>query len=125
MKRHPFVPLVAAALWAVSAFAQTPPDNTKMNKGDGSTGAATADHQKMNASDRKLTADIRKSIMAEKSLSTYAHNVKIISTNGMVTLRGPVRSEEEKKTIVAKAVEVAGGADKVTDQLSVKPSSTK
>jgi hyperosmotically inducible protein len=101
--------------------AQTPPDNTKVNKGDGSKMAVTADQQKMNADDRTLTQKIRKSVMADKSLSTYAHNVKIISQNGMVTLKGPVRSEDEKKAVTAKAIEVAGGADKVTDQLTVKP----
>jgi hyperosmotically inducible protein len=103
--------------------AQTQPDNTKMNKGDGSKVATTADQQKMNAADRTLTQKIRKSVIADKSLSTYAHNVKIISQDGMVTLKGPVRSEDEKKTIVAKAVEIAGGADKVTDQMTIKPES--
>lgn len=112
---------IVAAAFCLLATAQTPPDNTKMNKGDGSKGAVTADQQKMNASDRTLTQKIRKAVMADKSLSTYAHNVKIISQNGMVTLKGPVRSDDEKKTVVAKAVEVAGGADKVTDQLTVKP----
>jgi hyperosmotically inducible periplasmic protein len=107
----------------VSAYGQTQPDNTKMNKGDQSKTAVTADQQKMNATDRTLTQNIRKSVMADKSLSTYAHNVKIISQNGMVTLKGPVRSEDEKKTVVAKAVEAAGGTDKVVDQLSVKPES--
>ena len=58
--------------------------------------------------------------MADKSLSTYAHNIKIISQNGLVTLRGPVNSDDEKKSVVAKAVAVAGSADKVTDQISVK-----
>src|SRR6202051_507711 len=59
---------------------------------------------------------IMQAIMEDKSLSTYAHNGKIITKNGMVTLKGPVRSEEEKKTIVAKAAEVAGG-DKVTNEM--------
>ena len=59
--------------------------------------------------------------MADKSLSSYAHNVKIVSQNGTVTLKGPVRSEDEKKAIMAKAVEVAGSADKVTDEMTVKP----
>jgi hyperosmotically inducible periplasmic protein len=113
-------------LLAIAGFvgimgAQTPPDNTKMNKGDGSKTAVTADQQKMNTDDRALTQKIRKSVTADKSLSTYAHNVKIISQNGMVTLKGPVRSEDEKKAITAKAVEAAGGADKVTDELTVKP----
>jgi hyperosmotically inducible periplasmic protein len=55
----------------------------------------------------------------DKSLSTYAHNVKIISQNGMVTLKGPVRSEEEKAAVESKAAEIAG-KDKVTSQLEVK-----
>jgi hyperosmotically inducible periplasmic protein len=56
----------------------------------------------------------------DKSLSTYAHNIKIIAQNGMVTLEGPVRSEEEKRAIEAKAAEIVG-KDKVTSQLEVKP----
>ena len=95
-------------------------DNTKVNQRDRNAGEVTAGQQKENAADRELTQKIRKSIMADKSLSTYAHNVKIISQNGAVTLKGPVKSDEEKKAVVAKAVEVAGSADKVTDQVSVK-----
>jgi osmotically-inducible protein OsmY len=57
--------------------------------------------------------------MKDKSISMYGHNVKIITQNGMVTLKGPVRSEEEKQSIEAKAVQVAG-PDKVTDNLEVK-----
>jgi hyperosmotically inducible periplasmic protein len=102
------------------AVAQTQPDNTKTNKQDRATEAVTADQQKMNQPDRKITQEIRKSLMADKSLSTYAHNVKIVTQNGTVTLKGPVRSEDEKKAIVAKAAEVAG-AGKVTDELTVKP----
>jgi len=102
------------------AVAQTQPDNTKVNKQDRAPGAVTADQQKMNQPDRKITQEIRKSVMADKSLSTYAHNVKIVTQNGTVTLKGPVRSEDEKKAIVAKATEVAG-AGKVTDELTVKP----
>jgi hyperosmotically inducible protein len=105
---------------AVAQTADPQSDNTKVNKRDRNPGEATADQQKMNQPDRKITQDIRKSVMADKSLSTYAHNVKIITQNGTVTLKGPVRSDEEKKTIVAKATEVAG-AGKVTDELTVKP----
>jgi hyperosmotically inducible periplasmic protein len=96
------------------------PDNTKVNKRDRNADEATADQQKGNATDRELTRQIRRSIVADKSLSTYAHNIKIISQNGAVTLKGPVKSDDEKKAIVAKAVAVAGSADKVTDQVSVK-----
>lgn len=59
--------------------------------------------------------------MGDKSLSTYAHNVKVISQNGVVTLKGPVRSEEEKKAIESKAMEVVGSGGKVNDEMSVKP----
>jgi hyperosmotically inducible periplasmic protein len=110
---------------AVIGHAQTPdtstkPDNTKVNKRDRNAGEATADQQKTNATDQEMTKKIRRSIMADKSLSTYAHNIKIISQNGAVTLKGPVKSNEEKEAVMAKAVVVAGSADKVTDQISVK-----
>jgi osmotically-inducible protein OsmY len=94
-------------------------DNTKMNQRDRNANEPTADQQKSNRSDRDITQQVRKAIMEDKSLSTYAHNVKIITQNGMVTLKGPVRSEEEKRAIEAKAAEVAGG-DKVTNEIDVK-----
>ena len=104
---------------AMVASAQNPkPDNTAVNKGDGKPGAVTADQQKTNPSDQDVTRNIRRSIVADKALSTYAHNVKIITQNGAVTLKGPVRSDSEKQSVVAKAIAVAGAA-KVTDQLSV------
>lgn len=91
-----------------------------VNKRDQKAGAVTADQQKMNQSDRELTRSIRKSVVADKSLSTYAHNVKIISQYGTVTLKGPVNSEAERKSIVAKAVEATHDAAKVIDQISIK-----
>lgn len=97
----------------------TPADNTKLNERDRNANEPTADRQKDNRSDRDITQQVRKAIVKDKSLSTYAHNVKVITQNGMVTLKGPVRSEEEKKAIEAKAAEVAG-QDKVTNQLDVK-----
>ena len=96
------------------------PDNTKTNKRDRDKSAPTADQQKMNATDRDLARRIRASIMDDKSLSTYAHNIKIVAQDGKVTLKGPVRSEEEKNAIEAKATEVAG-AGNVVDQLEVAP----
>ncbi|HZQ19026.1 MAG TPA: BON domain-containing protein [Terriglobales bacterium] len=96
------------------------PDNTRVNERDRSQAESTADQQKENRPDRDITRDIRRSIMADKSLSTYAHNVKIISENGTVTLKGPVRSEEEKRAIEEKASEIVG-KHKVTNQLDVKP----
>jgi osmotically-inducible protein OsmY len=97
---------------------QTAPDNSARNKDHSTT--ATADQQSAHKSDTDITRDIRRSIVSDKSLSTYAHNVKIITQKGAVTLKGPVNSAEEKQTIAAKAAEVAGGSDKVTDQLTVK-----
>jgi len=75
----------------------------------------------MNASDREITQKIRKSIHHDNSLSTYAHNIKIISQDGRVTLRGPVRSEDDKKNLQAKAVAVAGEGN-VTNLLEIAPS---
>jgi hyperosmotically inducible protein len=103
--------------------AQTKPDNSAVNKRDKASGAVTADQQKMNAADRDLTAKIRKAVIADRSLSTYAHNVKIISQDGTVTLKGPVRSDDEVKSLVAKATDATGSADKVINQLSVQPAS--
>jgi hyperosmotically inducible periplasmic protein len=98
----------------------TQPDNTKTNQRDRDPNEPTADRQKNDHSDRMLTKNIRRSIMADKSLSTNAHNVKIISQNGTVTVKGPVNSDDERRAVIAKAVAVAGSADKVTDQISVK-----
>src|ERR1700731_1680016 len=111
---------------AVAAQEDKPvkPDNTKVNKRDRSKSEPTADQQKMNSSDTEVTRKIRRAIMGDKSLSTYAHQVKIITQNGAVTLKGPVRTEEEKSTIEAKAREVAG-ADKVTSEISIAPKSAK
>ncbi len=96
------------------------PDNTKTNQRDRNKGSVTADQQKMNPADRELTRKIRKSVYDDKTLSTYAHNVKIISQDGMVTLKGPVKTSEEKENIASKAMSIAG-KDKVTNQLEVAP----
>jgi hyperosmotically inducible periplasmic protein len=123
LKSLALLPALTLSFTAYSAHAQSTevkPDNTKVNARDKDPGQATADDQKMNASDRALTAKIRKSVMADKSLSTYAHNVKIISQNGTVTLKGPVHSDAEVTTLMSKAVEAAGGTDKVVNQLTVK-----
>jgi hyperosmotically inducible protein len=96
---------------------QAPPDNTKQNKDQSNP---TADDQKMNPADRAITQKIRKALHDDSALSVYAHNIKIITQDGKVTLRGPVRSEDEKASIEAKAVAVAG-AGNVTNQLEVAP----
>jgi osmotically-inducible protein OsmY len=120
--------LLMAAIFVaggVPAFAQqtaekTAPDNTRVNKQDRQPGAVTADQQKENRSDRELTAEIRRAITKDKEMSTYAKNVKVVAQNGQVTLKGPVRSEDEKKAIEAKAAEVAG-ASNVDSQIRIAP----
>lgn len=103
---------------ALSCQDQQPaPDNTKKNKDQTSP---TADQQKMNPSDRAITQKIRKAIHEDKDLSTYAHNIKIITQDGKVTLRGPVRSEDEKSSLQAKAAAVAG-QDNVSNELEIMP----
>jgi hyperosmotically inducible periplasmic protein len=94
------------------------PDNTKTNQRDRSD-AQTADQQSNSASDIEITRQIRKALVHDKSLSTYGHNVKIITQQGVVTLKGPVKSEQEKEEIELKATQVAGGADKVHSMLAV------
>ena len=115
--------LSAGALAAQESSTQQsspPPDNTKVNERDRSQTEPTADQQKDNRSDRDITQQIRQSLMKDKSLSIYAHNIKIVTQGGQVTLKGPVRSEDEKKAIEAKATEVAGEG-KVTSELNIKP----
>lgn len=97
----------------------SPSDNTKVNKRDRNTSEPTADQGKNNNSDVETMRKIRRSVVSDKSLSTYAHNVKIISEHGKVTLKGPVHTEEEKKNIEAKATEIAG-AGNVTNEITVK-----
>jgi osmotically-inducible protein OsmY len=67
--------------------------------------------------------NIRKAIMADQSMSTYAKNVKVISENGKITLKGPVRTDEERKNVEAKAVEIAG-AGNVVNKITVKADSS-
>ena len=98
----------------------TPADNTTVNQRDRNKSEPTADQQKNNRSDLDVTKQIRRALLKEKSLSTNAHNVKVISQNGMVMLKGPVNSDTEKQAVEARAAEIAG-ADKVSSELQVAP----
>ena len=95
-------------------------DNTKVNERDRSKTAVTADQQKNNKTDLQLTAEIRRAVIAEKSLSVNAHNIKIIAVNGTVTLKGPVKNVSEKTTIEEKAVAAVGKAN-VKSEIEVQP----
>jgi hyperosmotically inducible periplasmic protein len=113
----------------VLCFASTPalaqdnkniePDNTKVNTRDRNKNERTADQAKNNLSDRELMQKIRQTVIADKSLSTYAHNIKIIAEHGKVTLKGPVQSDAERNNIKSKAAEIAG-EDNVYDEMSIK-----
>ena len=127
-KKWTLVLLPAVILFCSSIVIASPPtrlqdpppgaDNTKKNQDQT---PPTADQQKVNPSDRAITQKIRKAIHNDDSLSNYAHNIKIITQDGKVTLRGPVRSEDEKANLEAKAVAVAG-QENVTNQLEIAPS---
>jgi hyperosmotically inducible protein len=111
--------LLIAVLAAAFAVGQAP-DNSKTNQRDRGDSSATADQAKTNKADTDLAKKIRQSVYADKTLSTYAHNVKIVVQDGHVTLRGPVRTEAEADEVKRKAVDVAG-AENVISQLEVAP----
>jgi hyperosmotically inducible periplasmic protein len=94
------------------------PDNTGINVRDRTPAAMTAGEQSESKSDLRLTRRIRKAIMADKSLSMTAKNIKVISSDGNVVLRGPVKTEEEKIAIGDKATAIAG-ANNVNNQLEI------
>jgi hyperosmotically inducible periplasmic protein len=101
-----------------SEEAQYPADDTGRNTRDSDGTTLTADEQSNTKSDVEITRQIRQAIVKDDSLSTNAHNVKIITNGGVVTLRGPVASTEEK-TVVARKAEKINGVRKVDNQLEV------
>jgi hyperosmotically inducible periplasmic protein len=106
--------------WAPPTRAADPPaaDNSGKNVRDRQGSTMTPGDQSNAKSDMAITQAVRKAVMADKELSTNAHNVKIITSNGVVTLRGPVKSAAEKTTIAAKAEQVAG-VKSVDNQLEI------
>jgi osmotically-inducible protein OsmY len=99
-------------------------DNTEINKRDRSEKELTADQQGETKQDREITQKIRLAIVKDNSLSTYAHNMKIITVGGMVTLKGPVRSEEEKRAIEEIAAQIAGNG-KIMSEIDIAPNKDK
>ncbi|MEP7353052.1 MAG: BON domain-containing protein [Acidobacteriota bacterium] len=112
--------LIYCTVLAAGVLMAQAPDNTKVNRRDKTSTPVTADQQGTSAQDIALTKKIRESLIAEKGLSTYAKNIKVISMNGEVTLRGPVRSSSEKELIMKKAMDVAGPTH-VMNHLDVTP----
>lgn len=105
-----------------ACFAQSA-DNTGINKRDRSQKELTAGQQSETKSDREITQKIRRAVIADKSLSTNARNVKIITVGGMVTLKGPVRSEEEKNAIEEKAAGIVGKTN-IKNEIGIAPKKT-
>jgi hypothetical protein len=94
------------------------PDNTRVNERDRDGATATPMDQGGSSTDRAITAEIRKAVVGDDTLSFTAKNVKIITKDGNVVLRGPVKTENERASILAKAQRVAG-SERVTNQLEV------
>ncbi|EHJ46421.1 transport-associated protein [Solidesulfovibrio carbinoliphilus subsp. oakridgensis] len=95
-------------------------DNSRQNQMSSHPGQMNADKQGNQKADTEITRQIREAVTDDKSLSTYAHNVKIITKNGKVFLKGPVRTAEERTNIGEKAAAVAG-AENVTNSLTIAP----
>lgn len=122
MKRSPLVLLaltVGIGLMSQNILAKSALENTKRNARDKQDATLTPEDQGESKEDIRITADIRKSIVNDEALSVNAENIKIITKNGLVTLRGPVETSAESAKLGAIAAKVAG-VSKVNNQLEVK-----
>jgi len=104
---------------AIYLAANSALENTEVNVRDKDNATLTPEDQKENESDIKITAAIRQAIIKNESLSVNAQNVKIITRNGVVTLRGPVESKKESKKL-KKIAKHTPGVLKVDNQLEIK-----
>jgi osmotically-inducible protein OsmY len=101
-----------------SENANVPADNTEKNERDRNGTTLTPLDQSESEADRNITQEIRKQVVADDALSMNAKNVKIITANGVATLRGPVKSEQERASIARIASQVAG-VQRVDNQLEI------
>jgi hyperosmotically inducible protein len=114
--------LLCVCVFTLSALARDPAaDNTSKNQRDRSGETTTSGNQSNSPEDVKITAAIRRAIVKDHSLSATAKNVKIITSGGVVTLRGPVQNEAEK-TKIAELAQSAADKAKIDNQLKVKAS---
>ena len=125
MRPTTFSRLAAASVMALVAVAcgerddtRTAATNTARNERDAGGGTVTPLDQSESAADRETTRRIREALVDRDELSTNAKNVKVVTSGGSVTVRGPVNTPAEKATVVAVAQQVAGRG-KVVDQLEV------
>ena len=110
--------LMSSSALANSKISETKADNSKMNQRDRDAGELTAEQQSTGRTDTEITRQIRRDLLGDRKLSVYAKNIKIITVDGQVTLKGPVRTALEERTLVRRAALVAG-RDKVVDELEV------
>ena len=124
MKRT-LLALACLSALSLAAFAadneKAKPDNTATNDRDRSGETQTSGDQSNSSADLKITQAIRRALMKDRELSTTAKNIKVVTANGQVTLRGPVKSAQEKARVDQIARSAAGGAQ-IDDQLEVKGS---
>ena len=111
--------LSAFSLAALAGNEKTKSDNTAVNERDRSGETKTSGDQSNSPADLKTTQAIRQALMKDGELSTTAKNIKVITANGHVTLRGPVKTAQEKAKIDQLAKSAAGGA-KINNELDVK-----
>ena len=124
MKRT-FLALACLSVVGLAALAadneKAKPDNTTINERDRSGDTKTSGDQSNSSADLKTTQAIRQALMKDGELSTSAKNIKVITANGHVTLRGPVKTVQEKAKIDQLAKSAAGGAQ-IDNQIDVKGS---
>ena len=111
--------LGAISLAAMAADDKSTADNTAINARDRSDEVKTSGDQSNTPADLKITQEVRRALMKDGELSTTAKNIKVITANGQVTLRGPVKTAQEKARISELARSAARGAQ-IVDELDVK-----
>jgi hyperosmotically inducible protein len=125
LKRIALMLVLSSALLGLGSVAMaqtstpTAPNNSAVNVRDRAPDAMTADQQSNTKSDLAITSEIRRAVVKDQSLSMLAHNVKIVSENGKVTLRGPVNTKKERVAI-ARAARAVAGRGNVDNQIEVK-----
>ncbi len=112
--------LICSAPVLASSAPPVAPDNSKMNQRDTNSDELTAAQQGNTQSDVEISRKLRKELVKDKRLSVYAHNVKIITQDGVITLKGPVRTEAEKALIEARAGKIVG-CRHVENEMDVSP----
>jgi osmotically-inducible protein OsmY len=111
--------VIVMNLAALAADQNVDANNTATNQRDRSGETKTSGDQSNTSADLQITQAIRRGLMKDDGLSSDAKNIKVITANGQVTLRGPVNNAQEKTKVEQIAKAAAGGAQ-IVDELDVK-----